>query len=100
MDWTATILAAAGVQPDRQLGGINLLPLLQGKQPLQERTLHWRIDRTGFRQQAIRSGKWKLVTQPTSVSKSEQAGLGQMIHYQLSTLHSQLFCTAATASKR
>jgi hypothetical protein len=33
-------------------------------------------------------------------SKSEQAGLGQMIHYQLSTLHSQLFCTAATASKR
>jgi arylsulfatase A-like enzyme len=67
MDWTATILAAAGVQPDRQLDGINLLPILQGKQPLQERTLHRRIDRAGFRQQAIRSGKWKLVTQPTSV---------------------------------
>jgi arylsulfatase A-like enzyme len=67
MDWTATILAAAGVKPDRQLDGINLLPILQSKQPEQERTLCWRIDRAGFRQQAIRSGKWKLVTQPTSV---------------------------------
>ncbi len=69
MDWTATILAAAGVKPDRQLDGINLLPMLQGKQPEQERTLCWRIDRAGFRQQAIRSGKWKLVTQPTSVDQ-------------------------------
>ena len=67
MDWTATILAAAGANPERPLDGINLLPLLQGKQPLQERTLCWRIDRPGFRQQAIRSGKWKLVTQATSV---------------------------------
>ncbi len=67
MDWTATILAAAGVQPERQLDGINLLPILQGKQTEQERTLCWRIDRAGFRQQAIRSGKWKLLTQPTSV---------------------------------
>jgi arylsulfatase A-like enzyme len=67
MDWTATILAAAGVKPDRALDGINLLPILQGKQTEQERTLYWRIDRAGFRQQAIRSGKWKLLTQPTSV---------------------------------
>ena len=67
MDWTATILAAAGVQPVRQLDGINLLPILQGKQAEQARTFCWRIDRAGFRQQAIRSGKWKLVTQPTSV---------------------------------
>jgi arylsulfatase A-like enzyme len=67
MDWTATILAAAGVKPDRQLDGVNLTPMLQGKQPEQERTLCWRIDRPGFRQQAIRQGKWKLVTQPTSV---------------------------------
>jgi arylsulfatase A-like enzyme len=67
MDWTATILAAAGVKPERALDGINLLPILQGKQAEQERTLYWRIDRAGFRQQAIRSGKWKLLTQPTSV---------------------------------
>jgi len=69
MDWTATILAAAGAQPERQLDGINLAPILQGKQPMQDRTLCWRIDRAGFRQQAIRSGKWKLVTQPTSVDR-------------------------------
>ncbi|HEX4947461.1 MAG TPA: sulfatase-like hydrolase/transferase, partial [Blastocatellia bacterium] len=69
MDWTATILAAAGVKPERQLDGLDLTPILQGKQPVQERTLCWRIDRTGFRQQAIRSGKWKLVTQPTSVDQ-------------------------------
>lgn len=69
MDWTATILAAAGIKPERQLDGINLLPILQNKQPAQERTLCWRIDRAGFRQQAIRSGKWKLVTQPTSVDQ-------------------------------
>ncbi|MFN0107843.1 MAG: sulfatase-like hydrolase/transferase [Blastocatellia bacterium] len=69
MDWTATILAAAGVKPDRQLDGINLTPILQGKQPVQDRTLFWRINRDGFRQQAIRSGKWKLVTQPTSVDQ-------------------------------
>jgi arylsulfatase A-like enzyme len=61
------MLAAAGVKPERALDGINLLPILQGKQAPQDRTLCWRIDRAGFRQQAIRMGKWKLVTQPTSV---------------------------------
>lgn len=69
MDWTATILAAAGIQPERQLDGINLLPILQGKQPEQERMVCWRIDRAGLKQQAIRVGKWKLVTQPTSVDQ-------------------------------
>lgn len=64
MDWTATMLAAAGVKPERALDGINLLPILQGKQPTQDRTLCWRIDRPGIRQQAIRQGKWKLVVQP------------------------------------
>ncbi len=69
MDWTATFLAAAGVKPERPLDGINLLPILQGKQPEQERMVCWRIDRPGLKQQAIRVGKWKLVTQPTSVNQ-------------------------------
>ncbi|MFN0120460.1 MAG: sulfatase-like hydrolase/transferase [Blastocatellia bacterium] len=68
MDWTATILAAAGGKPDRALDGIDLTPILQGKQALQDRTLCWRITRAGFQQQAIRRGKWKLVTQQTSVN--------------------------------
>jgi arylsulfatase A-like enzyme len=67
MDWTATMLAAAGVQPERPLDGIDLLPILQGKQAGPERALCWRIDRDGYRQKAIRAGKWKLVLQAASV---------------------------------
>jgi arylsulfatase A len=67
MDFTATMLAAADVKSERSLDGIDLLPILKDVQPIQDRTLYWRIDRPGFRQQAIRMGRWKLVTQPTSV---------------------------------
>ena len=62
MDFTATILAATGTKPIRQLDGINLLPILQGKQPLQERTLFWRIITRPDRQmKAVRQGNWKYV---------------------------------------
>lgn len=62
MDWTATILAAAGARPandaPHKLDGIDLLPLLQhgdGRQRQLERTLFWRHDV----QSAARSGRWK-----------------------------------------
>ena len=63
MDLTATILAAAGVDapPQRPLDGINLLPFLRGEQPLVERTLCWRVDRTRRKMKAIRHGGWKYV---------------------------------------
>jgi len=63
MDLTATILAAAGVNPspDHPLDGINLLPLLRGEQPPVERTLCWRVDRTSRHMKAIRDGDWKYV---------------------------------------
>jgi arylsulfatase A-like enzyme len=61
MDLTATILAAAGVLPERELEGINLLPFLQGKQPAIERTFFWRIDRAERKQKAVRHGQWKYV---------------------------------------
>ncbi|MGH6631173.1 MAG: sulfatase-like hydrolase/transferase, partial [Burkholderiales bacterium] len=61
MDLTATILAATNTKPERQLDGINLLPLLQGKQAPRERTFFWRIERTERRQKAVRQGKWKYV---------------------------------------
>lgn len=63
MDLTSTILAAAGAQPPegRRLDGINLLPILAGKQPEAERTLCWRIDRADRKQAAVRHGKWKYV---------------------------------------
>jgi len=61
-DLTATILAAtrtplpAGYHPD----GIDLLPVLRGDSPV-ERRLFWRINRPNRRQQAVRSGRWKLL---------------------------------------
>ena len=63
MDVTASILAATGSAwptgyvPD----GIDLLPILRGVAPLQERTLFWRIARPARQQVAVRSGRWKLL---------------------------------------
>src|SRR6476659_2325265 len=58
MDLTATFLAAAGASPPsgRYLDGINLLPILTGQQPPQERTFYWRVNRSLRQQKAIRHG--------------------------------------------
>ena len=62
-DLTASILAATrtplpeGYHPD----GIDLLPLLRGDSPVVERRLFWRINRPNRQQQAVRSGRWKLL---------------------------------------
>ncbi len=63
MDWTATILAATSTAPPagRQLDGMNLLPILQGRTPQVERSLFWRITREDRKQKAVRRGKWKLL---------------------------------------
>ncbi|MET8867781.1 sulfatase-like hydrolase/transferase [Nonomuraea sp. NPDC004580] len=58
-DWTATLLEAAGVEPDARypLDGHSLIPyLLDGAQP-PERDLFWRMRRAG----ALRRGKWKYL---------------------------------------
>lgn len=57
MDWTATILAAAETRAAKEfpLDGINLLPILKGQSPLQDRSFFWRI----YDQDALRQGKWK-----------------------------------------
>nr|AXL06012.1 twin-arginine translocation pathway signal protein [uncultured bacterium] len=59
MDWTATILAAAGAQADaaRPLDGENLLPVLRGEREAYDRALFWRT-RT---RAAARIGRWKYV---------------------------------------
>ena len=59
MDWTATILAAAGARahPDYPLDGQNLLAVLGGGRPAFERTLFWRNDV----QAAARAGRWKYL---------------------------------------
>ncbi|MFL6283647.1 MAG: sulfatase-like hydrolase/transferase [Pyrinomonadaceae bacterium] len=59
MDWTATILAAAGARPhpDYPLDGTDLLPVMRGERAAFERTLFWRNDV----QAAAREGRWKYL---------------------------------------
>ena len=62
LDLTASILAAAGVAlPESyRAEGINLLPLLAGRQTI-ERTLFWRIKNPVRDQKAVRRGRWKYL---------------------------------------
>jgi len=68
MDLTATILATAGapLPADAQLEGVNLLPVLEGKAAVTDRTLFWRVRTAGIDQRAVRSGNWKLLHEGTS----------------------------------
>lgn len=61
MDWLPTLLAAAGAEPDaaHPSDGINLLPILQGKLPLQERRIYWRYKAN--HQRALRDGDYKFL---------------------------------------
>ena len=62
MDWTATILAAARVQPHPAfpLDGIDLVAVCRGDTPVQSRTLAWRtFQRT--KHKALRHGDWKYL---------------------------------------
>jgi arylsulfatase A-like enzyme len=59
MDWTATILAAAGTAPDAAypLDGENLLPVCAGTRPAYDRTFYWRTTT----ESAARMGRWKYL---------------------------------------
>jgi arylsulfatase A-like enzyme len=62
MDWTTTILSAAGVtfQQEFPPDGIDLMPVLTAKEKTVERTIYWRtFQRT--QQKAIRMGEWKYL---------------------------------------
>jgi arylsulfatase A-like enzyme len=61
MDWSATMLAAAGVaaDPAYPLDGVSLLPVLHNPQQVFERPLHWRMNHRG--QRAYRHGDWKYL---------------------------------------
>lgn len=63
MDLTATFAAVAGAKPpaDYKLDGINLLPILTGERPGQQRTFCWRITRSNRKMRAIRRGQWKYL---------------------------------------
>ncbi len=68
MDWSATLLDAAGVldgsagvspDPDYPLDGLSLLPVLQATGSEFPRPLYWRMNHRG--QRALRDGDWKYL---------------------------------------
>lgn len=62
MDWTTTILSVAGAKPNPAfpLDGINLLPIITGRENEVERKLYWRISQRN-QHKALRDGKWKYL---------------------------------------
>jgi arylsulfatase A-like enzyme len=61
MDWSATLLDAAGVRADAAypLDGVSLLPVLQAPGHEFARPMHWRMNHRG--QRAMRDGDWKYL---------------------------------------
>ncbi|MFZ2856974.1 sulfatase [Acidovorax sp.] len=61
MDWTATLLDAAGVaaHPDYPLDGVSLLPVLRTPGQEFDRPVHFRMNHRG--QRALRDGDWKYL---------------------------------------
>jgi arylsulfatase A-like enzyme len=61
MDWTATILEAAGVAPDpaHPLDGVSMMPVLRDPSRTFRRPMHWRMKHRG--QRALRDGDWKYL---------------------------------------
>ena len=61
MDWSATLLDAAGVSadPDYPLDGISLLAVLKDPAHSFKRPLHWRMNHRS--QRALRDGDWKYL---------------------------------------
>ncbi|MBU1441969.1 MAG: sulfatase-like hydrolase/transferase [Gammaproteobacteria bacterium] len=61
MDWSATVLDAAGVQaaPEHPLDGVSMLPVLRDSATRFDRPLHWRMNHRD--QRALRDGDWKYL---------------------------------------
>lgn len=62
MDWTKTILSAAGAKTDKNfpLDGIDLMSILTGKKKMIPRTFYWRTFQR-VKQKAVRMGEWKYL---------------------------------------
>ena len=62
MDWVATFLEAAGVEPhpDYPLDGVSLLPVLRNPSKTFARELYWKM--LYRNQQALREGDWKYLS--------------------------------------
>jgi len=94
MDWTATMVAAAGGKPDPKypLDGEDQSPILIGQHSIADRTFFWRTSGQG----AMRSGKWKYIREgkdealyDLSVDEHEQASFNETQPTKLASLRSQ-----------
>jgi len=61
MDFSASIIRAAGAKPARSFDGIDALRLVEIGSPVQRRTLFWRIRRGQWTRKAVRDGAMKYI---------------------------------------
>ncbi len=88
MDWSATILAAAGAaqDPAYPFDGENLMPVLTGAKPEYDRNLFFRIRPFD----AMRSGRWKYLKEGGNEHLFDLvADPGE--HAELKTVHPEIF---------
>jgi arylsulfatase A-like enzyme len=94
MDWTATMIAAAGATPDHSypLDGEDLTGILASKRSSFDRSFFWRTRRQG----AMRSGNWKYIREgkneslhDLSVDEREQANFAEADPERLASLRRQ-----------
>ena len=78
LDWTATMLAAAGVATGPELDGMDLMPHLRGSSGPTERTVFWRSTRWGL-QHAARQGNWKYLRIDTRQARSTRPETGELL---------------------
>lgn len=61
MDFSSSLIAAAGVAAPRPFDGIDVLKLLERGLPVQTRTLFWRARRGEWTRRAVRDGDMKFI---------------------------------------
>ena len=104
MDWSATMIAAAGTRPDPNyaLDGEDMKTVLSGKGAPFDRTFYWRTARQG----AMRSGKWKYIRDgkneslhDLSVDQREQAEFSSLQPEQLKQMRNDFDAWATQMQK-
>jgi len=92
MDWTATILSLAGAKPDPKfpLDGIDIMPIISGKEAEVNRILYWRISQRN-QHKAIRYGNWKYLQDEKGNEYLFDLKLDPGEHYNLKNLQPAIF---------
>ncbi len=78
MDFTSSIVRAAGREAPRSLDGIDILKLVESGGPVQPQTLFWRARRGEWTRKAVRDGDMKFIA-------LDNAGKGQEYLFNLDT---------------